>query len=463
MRPTNWRLALIVAAVGLLLAPASASAVATAKQIEEAVSKGTAYLKGQQKEGGEIAGFGGDWALASLAAVGVASADVNKAGKEGTDARGWYEGLVGVPTWPGEGAVATDFERAALAAYAAGIDPARVSKRQNLIAKVTSYYQTESPGYYGSTFNATVFALLALANLKTTGGVQRVPQVVLDQAVTAVEENQHTDGGWTWEKAAGNEAALKKASEPDLTGAAMAALCSAGVANTSETIKAAKGYLESIFEGSSGAFKSAFGNNTNSNAWAVDGLKACGMDPQGLEFQGPSPNKKTPINFLISQQQASGGFRYGTSGSTVDFYASQDAIRALGSGNFTATPPTPSGGAPQWKGVTQFATGEAETTSLALIVDDGASPLKVCSVTLAPKATSTTLAVVLNAAVAGTSPTGCVTGFLPASGEGAITQVNGYPAVPAEKWKVSIDGGALATAKRNTAINVGDTLYLKYE
>jgi len=290
-----------------------------------------------------------------------------------------------------------------------------------------------------------------------------VPQIVLDQAVEAVKANQHTDGGWTWEKAAGNETALKKASEPDMTGAAMAALCGAGVANTDETIKNAKKYLESIFEGSSGAFKSAFGNNTDANAWAVDGLKACGIDPQAAEFQGPAPTNKTPVNFLISQQVTGGGFRYSTSGSTADFYASQDAIRALGAGSFTATPPTPSGGAPKWKGVTQFATGEAETTSLALIVNDGASALKICSVTLAPKATSTTLATVLTAAVAGATPASCVTSFLPASGEGAITQVNGYPAVPAEKWKISIDGGALATAKRTTAINVGDTIYLKYE
>jgi hypothetical protein len=461
MRPTICRVALIAAALALL-APASASAIATAKQIEESVSKGVTYLKGQQKESGEISGFGGDWSLSSFAAVNVAAADVNKTGKEGKDARSWYESVVGVSTWPGEGAVSTDFERAALISYAAGIDPARVSKRQNLLAKIVSYYQSESPGYYGSTFNATVFGLLALANVKTTGGVVRVPQIVLDQAVAAVKANQHTDGGWTWEKAAGNEAALKKASEPDMSGAAMAALCSAGVANTNETIVNAKKYLKSIFEGSSGAFKSAFGNNTSSNAWVVDGLKACGIDPQGTEFQGPAPNQKTPINFLISQQLAGGGFRYPTSGSTAELYASQDAIRALGSGNFTATPPTPAGG-PQWKGVTQFATGEAETTSLALIINDGTSPLKICSVTLAPKATSTTLAAVLNAAVAATTPAGCVTGFLPASGEGAITQINGYPAAPAEKWNISIDGGAATQAKRSTTINVGDTLYLHYE
>ena len=61
----------------------------------------------------------------------------------------------------------------------------------------------------------------------------------------------------------------------------MAALCAAGVPTTKETIVKAREYLASTFEKSTGAFKSEFGNNTDSNAWAVDGLKACGIDPQG--------------------------------------------------------------------------------------------------------------------------------------------------------------------------------------
>jgi hypothetical protein len=462
MRLTNLRLALLAAALIALLVPATAAAKASTEEINTAKNKGVEYLKGLQKESGEIAGFGGDWALTSLAAAGTAPADVNKGGGETTDARSWYEGLVGTATWPGEGAVATDAERGVLLAYGAGIDPARVSKRQNLIAKVASFYQPGSPGYYGSTLNGTVFGVLALAGAKTTASAQRLPQIVLDQAVEAIKANQHTDGGWTWEKVAGSEEGLKKASEPDMTGAALAALCSAGVANSNEAVVSGKNYLVSIFEGSTGAFKNAFGNNTDSNAWAVQGLKACGIDPQGTEFTGGGSGKKTPLDFLVSQQQKSGGFRYGTSGTTVDEYASQDAVRALGIGGFTAAPPKPKSG-PQWKGVTEFATGEAETTSLALIVDDGSSPLKICSVTLAPKATTTTLATVLNAAVAGTTPASCVTSFLPAGGEGAITQVNGAPAVPAEEWNVSIDNGAEAVAKRSTVVHVGDTIYLRQQ
>jgi hypothetical protein len=454
MRQMSHRLALAAVAVIALLTPANAAAKATPTEITTARTKGVEYLKGLQKTNGEISGFGGDWALTAFAAAGVAPADVKKTG----DARGWYEGLVGSPTWPGAEPLATDFERGALLAYAAGIDPARVSKRQNLIAKVASYYQPESPGYYGSTFNATVFGLLALADVKTPGGAVRVPPVVLEQAEVAVKANQHTDGGWTWEKAAGNPEALGKASEPDMTGAAIAALCTAGVPNTDAAVVSARKYLASKLNKTTGAIESPFGVNTDTTAWAVQGLKACGIDPQEGEFEAT----KTPLDFLISQQVKGGGFRYGTTGTTAEQYASQDAVRALGSGGFTAAPPKPSKGE-QWNAVTEFATGATESTSLALIVDNGSSPLKICSVTLAPEATTATLAQVLTTAVAGTTPASCLTSFLPGSGEGAVTQVNGFPASPAEKWNVTIDGGTKAQAKRSTVIHVGDTIYLKYE
>ena len=89
----------------------------------------------------------------------------------------------------------------------------------------------------------------------------------------------------------------------------------------------------------------------------VDGLKACGIDPQGAEFTGAGPKFNTPLNFLISQQLGERGVPVPDLGQHApNIYASQDAIRALGSGGFTATPPTPKSG-PQWKGVTEFATG----------------------------------------------------------------------------------------------------------
>ncbi len=451
MRSKTARLALLAATLVSLALPAFASATASPTEISTALGKGVTYLKGLQAESGEIPAFGGDWSLTALAAAGTAPADVNKSGKAGKDARSWYESVVGAAAWPGEGAVATDYERGALLAYAAGIDPARVSKRQNLIARVASTYQPAKPGYYGSTLNGTVFGLLVLGQVKTTGGVRRFPPAALESTIAAVDANQHNDGGWTWQVVAGNPEGLASASEPDLTGAAMAALCGAGVTASNAAIVKGREYLASIFEKSTGAFKSEFGNNTDSNAWAVDGLKACGIDPQGTEFTGTGTKKPTPINYLINQQVTGGGFRY-TTGTTAEEYASQDAVRALGSGGFTAVPPTPASG-PQWTGVTEFATGGAESTSLALVIENGGSP-SVCSVTLAPGATTTTLATVLNAAVAGTTPAGCVTSFAPSSGAGAITAVNGTTAA----WKVSIDGAAKVTAERSTVIHVGDTI-----
>src|ERR1044072_9615311 len=106
MRLTIRRLALLAGVLGSLLAPASASATATAEQIKKSLTSGVIYLKGLQKESGEIAGFGGDWALTAFAAAKVAAADVNKAGQEGTEARRWEEGVGGAPARGRAGAVA---------------------------------------------------------------------------------------------------------------------------------------------------------------------------------------------------------------------------------------------------------------------------------------------------------------------------------------------------------------------
>jgi hypothetical protein len=459
MRNPVRRLAPLIVGVCVLLAPSAASATSTEEQISTAVSGGVTYLKSLQQTNGSIPGFGGDWALTSLAAAGNAAANVKKTA-ESTDARTWYQGVVGATTFGGEKPTASEFERGALLAYAAGIDPARPSKRQNLIAKVASFYQPESPGYYGSAFNETVFGLLALADTRTTTGLQRVPQVVLNQAIEAVRANQHTDGGWTFAKVAGNKEAEESASEPDMTGAAMAALCTAGVANTDEDVVAGRKYLESKLVNASGAFESAFGVNTDSNAWGVEGLNACGIGAQSAGFT--TAMGKTPIDFLISQKVAGSGFKYLPSEKTAEEYASQDAVRALAGAGFTATPPEPTGGLPRWKAETEFGSKATETAPLMLVVDNGGT-LKVCSVTVGPAAATTTLSAVLDAAVKGTTPSGCVTGYLPASGTGAITQVNGFPASPEARWNVVIDGGEEKQAKRNTTIHLGDTIYLRFK
>jgi hypothetical protein len=458
---------LAIACAGAFLLSGTALATSTPTEVKASTSKGVEYLRSLQLPNGEIGGpdgetevFGGDWSLTAFAAAGVAAANV-KAGAAGVDARTWFRELIADPaTWPeGSDPAVSEYERASLVIDAAGVDPARVSKQQNLIAEIVGDYQPSSPGYYGSPslFNETVFALLALEGAKTTKGVPRVPQALIDKSVQVIRNNQHTNGGWSFSKVEGNEKGLKSASEPDITGAAMAALCGAGVANTDPSVVKGEEYLESILTPSTGAFSVSFGANTDSNAWAVQGLNACAINPQGPQFTTTAG--KTPIDFLIAQQLASGAFTDAASESTANVNSSQDAVRALAGGGFDPQPPKAKK-AKQWLAEANFDTSPGVDGLLALVIDNGSSAVQACEVKIAPEATKTKLEKVLEAAETASSPAGCVTSFVAVKGKGAITQVNGAPQPAEARWQISIDGGAEKTAKATSSIALGDTIYL---
>jgi hypothetical protein len=464
----TWPTAVAAVACCLLLAtPALASAAtqagASKKQIKTSITQGVGYLRSIQEPNGEFPGFGGEWTLSALAAAKVAPASVTAPGSS-INARTWYQELIGdASSWPGSEPPVTEFEKASLNAYAAGIDPARVSQTQNLIAQIASDYDQADPGYYGEpgVFNGTVFGLLALADAKTRSGGQRVPQVLLNESIEVIRKNQHTDGGWNYEQVEGNEKALKSAAEPDMTGAAMAALCASGVSSSDPAIVAAKGYLEADLKAESsgsGAFASEFGANTDSNAWAVQGLSACGLDPQGPEFT--TSKGKTPIDFLISQQLPEGGFQYTPEEGEADLYSSQDAVRALAGASFTAAPVKPAG-APKWVFAKEFSSSTSVPSLLTLIINTGGSNLDVCAVEIAPGTAKTNLGSVLEAAETASTPAKCVTQLSPTTGKGAIVSINDTASSTEPSWLVSIDGGTERQAKRTTVIELGDTIYLR--
>lgn len=462
---TSRRLALAVpAALGAFaLTALPASATSTPAQIATSKTNGVAYLKSLQAADGSYAGAGlsNEWAFSAFAAAGTAVVDVAPGGDTTKNARTVYRNLLATSGWPSATPVVTDYERGALNAYAAGIDPARVSASRNLIANVYSYWQTAEAGYFGPSgnFNGTVFAALSLGGARTQAGGARVPQALTDSMVTRIRANQHNDGGWTFSKAEGNPTALAAQSDVDMTGAAMAALCVSGVPHTDADVVQAKNFLKGRLAGT-GAFNSLYGVNTSSSGWAVAGLNACGINPQTGDFLTPSG--KTPIDFLIANQyNPAGGFKYKPADTSPSAYASIDALRAVAGGGFTAAPPVPvTPGAPQWVAQPTFTAGTA--TKLALTVDDGAGSLKVCSVSFTPTGTTTTLGDVLNAATTAATPAGCVTSVTPASGTGTVTAVNGKTNSGANTWKVSVDGSAFAGAARDKVINVGDTIALRW-
>ncbi|MFJ9134886.1 hypothetical protein OG458_08495 [Streptomyces sp. NBC_01281] len=441
-----------------------AAATSTPAQIATSKANGVTYLKSLQAADGSYAGSGlsNEWAFSAFAAAGTAAVDVTPGGDASKNARTVYRNLLATSGWPSATPVVTDYERATLNGYAAGIDPARVSASRNLVADIYSYWQTAEAGYFGpsANFNGTVFASLALNGAKTQAGGQRIPQSLRDAIVTRIRANQHNDGGWNYSKAEGNATQLAAASDIDMTGAAMAALCVSGVPNTDTDIVQAKTFLKGKLVANSGAFNAMFGVNTDSNGWAVSGLNACGINPQTGDFL--TSMGKTPVDFLIAQQfNPGGGFKYLPSDTSPSAYASIDGLRAVAGGGFTATPPTPvTSGAPQWVGQSTFTSGTA--TKLALTVDDGAGSLKVCSVALTPTGSTTTLGAVLDAAISAATPSGCVTGVTPSSGTGTITTVNGKANSGSSTWKVSVDGSSFAAATRQKVINVGDTIAVRW-
>jgi hypothetical protein len=455
----------LAATAALLLAAGPAHATSTPTQIATATANGVAYLKTLQASDGSFVTGGGlsdEWAFSALAAAGTAAADVVPPGGTASEnARSVYQSELTASTWPEASPVVTDYERGILNAYAAGIDPARVAASRNLIANLFSYWQPSSPGSWGppANFNGTVFAVLALAGAKTQAGTPRVPQALLNASIGVIRANQHTDGGWDYPQAAGNPSELAATSDIDMTGATMAAMCSAGVAATDSAIVAAENFLKGKLAATTGAFNSTFGANTDSNGWAVQGLNACGIPAQTGGFL--SSKGKTPIDFLLAQQVTGGGFKYQPSNTGATAYSSIDAVRAIAGGGFTAAPPVPTTpGAPRWAAASGFTPGAAST--LAVIVDTGSGSLSPCSVSITPTGTTTTLGAVLDAAETAATPSGCVTGITPTSGTGTITTLDGVTDSGGATWKVSVDGGSLTSAARGATIDLGDTVYLHY-
>ncbi len=469
-RPRRRPFALLaaIAAVALLLAPTHAQATSTARDLADSKTAGIRYVQSLQQTDGRFAtGVSApelDWALSALAAAGVAPADSIAMG--GTDnGRGYYRTLLSTATWPSGSPVVTDYERGLLNAYAAGIDPARVAIGRNLLANIAGEWQTARPGYWGTPdlFNGTVFGLLALAGARTTGGVQRVPQALLDKSIAIVRANQHDDGGWTYQRVAGDATRRRGASDIDMTGAAMAAMCAAGVRSSDADVVDAKNFLRGQLVNATGAFNAMFGVNTNSNAWAVSGLNVCGIAAEGADFT--TAMGFTPIDFLLSQQfrATNGGWKYLTTDRAPNAYASLDALRAEAGGGFTAQPPVPATRAePQWVGDRDFSRTRGVTSTLALVIDDGSGTLAVCSVPIAPAAASTTLGPVLDAAIASATPAGCVSRVTPSSGSSTITEINGTTNGGGSTWRSTIDGAGTRAASRGTTVRLGDTIYLYY-
>jgi len=165
-----------------VLAAAPAAVAATDEQREASVAAGVGYLRGQQAADGRFSGFGGDYALAALAAAGVHPADVRTSTID-PSAQDFYAGSFAALTTPSSTAV--------LFGSAAGLDVQRLAPQTNLVAALAGAYNRSGDleGSFGNgATNTATFTVLALAR---TGGATGV----LARAQTYLRAPQHLDGG----------------------------------------------------------------------------------------------------------------------------------------------------------------------------------------------------------------------------------------------------------------------------
>jgi hypothetical protein len=410
--------------------PPAAATVSGAEALA-AARHGAQWIVSLQELDGELGGFGGDWSMISLASVGVNAADVRVSPTE-PSAQDYYLSL-----WTGEPPAlfsATDYERAILAGYAGGLEPSRLDAHTNLLADLAVEFNGHELGEKGAT-NADIFGVLALS-------VVGAPTAVIDALAQSVREQQNADGGW-------NYAAGTKTSETDMTGAALAALCTAGVPNTDPAIVKAESYLHTVQDTATGGFMNPT-VNTDSTAWVVSGLDACKINPQGTEWTTTAA--KTPVDFLIAQQNEDGSFQFHAHDEEEDFYSTQDAVRALSGTGFIAPPPARSESSePKVRPAPTVAVGTP--VPMTLVIDSGGhvtggSSIRMCKVT-AP--VGATIAQMLTDASEASSPSYCLSDI--SLQEGRIARVNGVSAEPGKSaWEVSREGGS---SELGTAGKVG--------
>jgi energy-coupling factor transport system substrate-specific component len=290
--------ALVVAiALGLgALAPARADA--------SEVSRAANWLESVQNRDGGFGGAPGDesgaemtcWAMLGLAAAGRNPLDVTRHGHDPVD---FLRGHVGELKSPG------DLARTILGLESAGADPRKFAG-QNLVSRLLG--KRRGDGSYEGWPNSTAFALIALRAAGITGG--------LDKTLSWLRKVQNDDGGWGDVPGSPSTA--------DGTGAVLQAL--------SKDSKAAHRGVSYLVQAQRKGGGFALGGNgavnTQSTAWAIQGVLAAGRDPAKFRKGGASAPE-----YLAKHQGGNGHYRYSGSSDQTPVWVTGEALVAA-SGNY---------------------------------------------------------------------------------------------------------------------------------
>jgi energy-coupling factor transport system substrate-specific component len=308
----EWRAPTAVVST-LLVALALASVLPARAQAADANRAGLWLAGAQNADGGWGSSPQSDsstemtaWAMLGVEAMGVNPLDATKGSH---DPVGFLRSRVSELSSPG------DFARTILALEGAGIDP-RSFAGHDLVAALVK--RRRDNGSYEGWPGSTAFAVIALRSAGA-GGV--------DQSVAWLTRVQNRDGGWGDVPGSPSTA--------DGTGAVMQAL-----PNTSAA-QHGLGYLRKAQRPNGGfALGGSGAVNSQSTAWAVQGMLALGKDPASVREGG-----KSPLDYLAAQQDADGHYRYSSSSDQTPVWVTGQVLTAV-AGKFFPVPavartPTP--------------------------------------------------------------------------------------------------------------------------
>lgn len=305
----------------LLLVGLALGALAPSRAEASAVSRAASWLESAQNPDGGFGSAPGDdsgsemtaWAMLGLAAAGRNPLDTASRGHTPVD---FLRGAVDELKSPG------DLARTILALESAGVDPRRFGG-VNLVSRLLA--KRRDNGSYEDWPNSTAFAVIALRAAGATGG--------LEKSLSWLNEAQNDDGGWGDVPGSPSTA--------DGTGAVMQAL-----APSSKASDRGLSYLRQAQRPGGGFPLGGNGGvNTQSTAWAIEGILASGGDPGSFRRGGSSAPE-----YLAAQQQGDGHYRYSKdSDQTPVWVTGQVLVAAAGDHYPVPAParepnPSPTGG-----------------------------------------------------------------------------------------------------------------------
>ncbi|MDX6610110.1 MAG: energy-coupling factor transport system substrate-specific component [Solirubrobacterales bacterium] len=303
----QWRTPALAATIlaALLILPALVPGSAQAAATDRAAN----WLEAAQNgDGGFGSSPGGDssaaltgWAMLGLEAAGRNPFDVTNSGRGPID---FLRGHLDEVSSPG------DLARTIVALEGAGADPRSFAGRDLISALLK---RRAANGSYVGWPGTTSFSVIALRAAGAEGG--------LDGTVSWLGGVQNGDGGW------GDVPG--QPSNADVTGSVMQAL------PDTKTAQGGLSYLRKHQRSDGGfALGAAGGVNSQSTAWAVQGMIAVGADPATISSSGSSA-----LDYLAARQAGDGHYRYSESKDQTPVWVTGQVLVAVAGNALPISPP----------------------------------------------------------------------------------------------------------------------------